>query len=370
MNKNKKTNWPFLLVLALLVLPNIAAADTVLRTGEFVTIGTDQVVENDLYAAAGSVTMSGLVREDMYVIGGSITQNGAVEADLGVLGGTVQVHAPVGDDVRVVAGEVVIADRVEGDLFVIGGLLQVLSSAEIVGDVFFYGGEATISGPVNGSVMGATEKLRVDASIGGNVDVMSAMLTLSDRANVSGDVKYTSQNELNRSQNAVIVGEVVRNEHQTASRSNVADWFTPMLIWLFAALTLYLFFRREIEKLVHLIKSETFKAGLVGVGGLILLPVTAFLLMITVLGSLIGIITLLAFVSTVLVASVLVVALAGSYLNQLFKRPDQINLLTILIGQVAVMVLLLVPVLGPFVLFALFILTLGGIFCGFYRWLY
>ena len=202
-------------------IPLITLAETVVRTGESVAIGNDQVVENDFYAAGQSIVHSGEVKGDMYAAGASVTVNGPIGADLTILGGTAQVHSEIKDDVRIIAGDTVIGGKVVGDVFVIGGVLKVLSSASIDGDVFFYGGEAEISGPVKGSVMGTAEAFRIDAQIDGNVDVIaSRALVLGDRASVSGNVSYQSVGEINRAQQAVVVGEVVRNSTTSATTSH------------------------------------------------------------------------------------------------------------------------------------------------------
>ena len=352
---------------ALLLMPTLVLADTVLRTGEFVTVSDDQVVENDFYAAGGSITMSGLVREDMYAIGGSVTQNGAVDADLGVIGGSIQIHAPVGDDLRAVGGEIVIADDVKGDVFVIGGVLQILSSAEVSGDVFFYGGEATIAGPVGGSIMGTSEKLRIDSSVEGTVDVMTGNLTLGDRASVGGDVSYESPREVTRSQSSVVEGEVVRNDSQGKQVGGSSSWLTPLLIWTFATLALYLFFRREIAKLITLVKGETTKVGVIGLIGILVIPVLCLILIVTVLGALIGLIGLFSLLALYLVAATLTSIVIGSYVEKWIRRREELSLFTVLIGQLSLLVLWLIPVIGQFVVFVAFVITFGSLLFAAYR---
>src|SRR5690606_8417442 len=193
----------------LLIFPLLASAETVVRAGHSVSIGASQIVETDFYAAGTSVTHSGQVREDLYAAAGSVTVNGPVGKDLTVIGGTVQVHAPVGDDVRIVGGDVVIAGTVGGDVFVIGGMLRVLSSATVAGNVYFYGGEAEIDGPVAGSVMGRAESFTINSAIGG-MDVYAVGVELADRASVRGDINYSAVSEITRAPGATVEGQVIR----------------------------------------------------------------------------------------------------------------------------------------------------------------
>ena len=367
MMKNLRIKTTSSLLAILFLLPLVATADTVLRTGDFVTVGNDQVVEVDFYGAGGSITQSGEIRGDMYTVGGSITQNGLVGADFGALAGTVQIHGPVSDDVRVVGGEVVVGEYVGGDVFVIGGVLKVLSSASIEGDVFFYGGEGQLEGRVGGSVMGASENLRVDGPVAGNVDVVVQSLTLGDRAEVKGDIRYQSQNELVRSQNATVAGEVVRNQTQASNRPVNTESLTILLAWLFATLCLFLFFRQEIQTMVDKIKAEPAKIGLFGLAALFLAPVIFFLLMITVLGALVGVMSLFVWILLLLGAATLASVVLGSYLLTLMKQPGGISLMTVFVGGASILLLLAIPVIGPFVVFVVFVMTLGGLVYSLYQ---
>lgn len=347
----------------LATFPFVSNAETVLRTGNSVSIETDQVVENDFYAAGSGVTMSGEVKGDMYVTGGTVTVNGPVETDLSILSGTVQIHGDIGDDVRVVAGEVVIADHVGGDVFVIAGSLKILSSATIDGDVFFYGTEAEISGPVAGSVMGTSNTMRIDGAVGKNIDVIvSRTFTLGDRAQIGGDVRYESASDVTRAQNAVIEGELVRNSHQVIADTLNLRWtLVTFLVLLFTSLCLYLFFKKGLTTLVSTISLEPARAGLIGLGVLIVAPVISFLLMVTVLGSMVGASLLLLVLLMYLVSLPLLSVLTGSLISRVFLKSSQINLLTILMGAASVQLIALIPILGSFVLFVLFVLILGGL---------
>lgn len=315
-------NITFAIILLTTALPTASSAETVLRTGNSVSVETDQVVENDFYAAGSGVSMSGEVKGDMYATGGSVTTNGSIEADLSVLSGTVQVHGDVGDDVRIVAGEVVIADHVGGDVFVIASTLKILSSATIDGDVFFYGNDAEISGPVAGSVMGTSNSLRIDSTVGKNVDVVVAQsFTLGDRASVSGNVSYESISDVTRAQNAVVQGEVVKNSHQVVTNPVNFRWtLVPFLVILFTTLCLYLFFRKPLVTLMATINAEPARAGLIGLGMLLVAPVVSLLLTVTVLGSIVGVVGFLTLAIMYLVSLSLLAVLTGSLVSRVFDR--------------------------------------------------
>lgn len=361
--------FSFVLLTMVFFPPFVASAETVLRTGESVSVEDNQVVENDFYAAASTITMSGEVLGDMYAVGGSVTANGSVGADMTLVAGAAQVHASTTDDLRVVAGETVVAEYVGGDLFVIGGLLKVLSSATIEGDVFFYGGEAEINGQVKGSVIGAAEKMRIDTAVGKDVDVtLTDTLTLGDRASIGGDVRYFSPNEITRAQNAVIEGEVVKNTQElTRGNKKAEDVLIPIFVSLFAVLSIYLVFRNELQRLISSIMDSAVKSGLVGLGVLVVGPLVSILLIATVLGMLVGFVGIFLLLSMYVLSMILTGALLGGILSKYITKKEEVGLLWILAGSLGVHLLLSIPVIGPFVVFVLFLLTLGGLSVVIYR---
>ena len=349
----------FVTLLTLMLVPNLVSAETVVRTGNSVSIGVSQVVENDFYASAGSVTHSGEVREDMYVVAGSVTINGPIGADLTALGGTVQVNAPVGDDVRVMGGEVVISGEVKGDVFVIGGLLKVLSSASIDGGIYFYGGEAEIEGVVKGSVMGRAESITISSEVGA-VDVSAVNVTLSDRANVRGDLSYASVRELERAAGAVVEGDIMRGTvAEEDNRGNASLIF--VLSWIFTTLCIFLIFRTRFAELLSEIKRDTARVGLVGLATFFIAPLLSFILLATVLGAWLGIVTLLSTLLLFLISWIILPVLLGGYIMSHLSKGRRIDLWSVLVGLFTVIFLSYIPVVGGLLIFISFLLTIGSI---------
>lgn len=354
------------------LFPVLAQAETVLRIGEDISVSDTQVVDGDYYVAVGPLgdtTMSGSVAQDMYAFGGVVNVNGSVGGDLTIVGGTSQLHATVTDDVRIISGDVTLGDYVGGDLFVMGGLLTVLSSATIDGDVFFFGGEADISGTIKGSVMGTSEKIRIDATVGKNVDVKTAStLTLGDRAVVAGNVTYESPEMLVRAANASVEGDVTHTPYKEKPvQKDVEDFALPFFMSLFAALTLFLLFRKQLGVLVQNVYVRPLQSSLFGLGFVILGPIAALLLMATMLGFYVG----LALLGLALLIMTLGYALCGvvlgAWLSKLLTKKLQVSLVWIIIGTAIIHAALLIPIVGGVVVLATCVLTIGGIAYGAYK---
>ncbi len=361
----------FLLFLAV-ILPVSAQAETVLRIGENISVQADQVVDGDYYVSVGplgNTTMSGSVSEDMYAFGGSITVNGPIGKDLTVIGGTTQVHATVTDDVRIVAGEVTVAEHIQGDLFVLAGMLTVLSSATVDGDIIFFGGEADINGKVGGSVLGTSERLRVNAEVGGDIDVKTVTpLSLGDQAVVAGSVKYTSHELLLRAQNAVVEGEIIKSQIKPEPKEvSYRDALIPVFISLFAALCAYLLFRKELQELAAFVYNRPLKSGLFGLATIILGPVLSLILIATILGMFVGVALLALVILGYILGFALSGVVLGAILSKLLTKKLQVSLVWILVGTFALHACLYIPVVGALFVVFMFALTVGGLTLSLYK---
>jgi cytoskeletal protein CcmA (bactofilin family) len=347
------------LVAFTLLLPGLTEAATVVRTGDSIAIAADQVVEGDFYGVGGTVAISGQVAEDMHLIGGTVTMNGEGLADLAIVAGSADVHGSIADDVRIVGGTVVVAGSVKGNLVVVANELSVLSTATIGGDVLFFGGMADVGGSVGGSVLGTSNSLRIDSSVGGAINVTTGLLTLGERTEVAGIVSYSSLQELSRSQNAVVRGQITRTEPVITPDTSMRTAVIGFLILLFASLVVHLLLKRFAVKVVAGTKTDQLRAFLVGFFTLFLLPIAALILLASSLGSIIGLLLFTSYFALILLAIALLGAVTGSHLMKFFRVESEVSVLTVVIGVAVLYASVYVPVIGPVVFLFCLIITLG-----------
>jgi len=357
------------LLIGLFVLPGAVAAETVVRTGETVSINSEQTIEDDFYTAGALVLVSGLVMGDMYSVGGSVTINGPIGADLTVVGGTTQVHSSVTDDVRVVGGEVTLADDVGGDVFVIGGVLNILDSANVAGDVFFFGGEALLEGSIAGSVHGAADSFRINGNVGGDVSVSAVnAVALGDRASIGGSIMYRAPAAIERSPQAVVVGEIIHNTDIEIGRTALLRLgLIALIIWLFAGLTLYLIFREPLEHLTARALTRPALTVGVGLGGIVLVPVVIQLLFAFVLSMLLGILGALFYLLLLVGSLVLVGVMTGALLARYLGRKASLSAWWVLGGSSMIILVSIIPIVGQISLLAVWCFTMGALVKELYR---
>lgn len=344
-------------------VPSAVFAGPIVRTGETISIDAEQSLKGDFYGLGSDISISGVADNDAYLFGGNITVNAPITEDVTAVGGVVQIHGEVGDDVRVFGGEVTIAEPVGGDLVVVGGTLTILSTAKVAGDVLFYGEKLVVEGEVMGSVFGTADTIRIDDIVHGDVSAnVGSLIAIGDSAQVSGDISYTSPQEIGRAPNARIDGEVHRMSEVGSEQSGALELLIlTFFVLLFVSLTLYVLAQKRIES-VLLNEAHTFGMyGLIGLTFFILAPVAALVLMASIIGTLLGILLFILYFAGLIISGILSGMLLGYTVLRVFKKQTQMNVVTVSLGILLVLALTYIPYVGGLIFFAFLMVSLGKV---------
>lgn len=354
---------------AIIGIPASVFAGPIIRSGEKISIDSTQTLKGDFYGLAPSVTLSGKAENDAYIGGGNVIINAPITGDLTILGGVVQVHGEIGDDLRIVGGDVTLGKTVKGDVAVVGGSLTILSTATVEGDVLFMGGDLVIEGDVTGTVHGKSTNARMNAKIGGDISYISTnALTLGDKADVQGSIVYESARDIVRAQDAHVSGEIHKTEVVPVdSRGKIKAYILQACIVLFAALTLLLVFRRKIQSIALDATSQFPLRGLIGLAVFLVLPFVSVLLLVSVLGSFIGIVLFLTYILLLVLALVMGSIILGYYVQSTLMHQSTVTIGTVVFGVLLMSLLALIPYVGGLILFAVLVATLGSICTALYR---
>ncbi len=339
----------------------VYGASSIIRSGDTVTVESSQVLEGDFYGIGDRVTISGEGKHDVFVVGGSVVINAPVHEDFTGVGMSVQTHGSVGDDVRILGGEVIVAEHVSGDVVILAGKASILSTATIDGDVIFLGSSLTIDGNVKGSVYGTGEFIRIDAPILGTVDVRAqSTLTLGDRADIAGNIVYTSRNEVVRSQNASVTGTITRNEMTIQEEvPPLATIVFNILIFTFSGFVMFFLFRRRLDQFLSDIFPYYGKHALLGLGVLFITPLVALMLLVSGIGSIVGLVILLAYGVLVCMSVMSLPILAGVLTQRLIGLGTSLTAFTVILGACVLCVLFFIPFLGILLTIVGFLIVLG-----------
>src|SRR5512145_1183803 len=81
------------------------------RTGDTITIAADEILEDDLYAAAQTIIVDGVIKGDLIAGAQTIIINGTVEGDLLVGARDVIINGTIQDDARIFGAAFLIGEN-------------------------------------------------------------------------------------------------------------------------------------------------------------------------------------------------------------------------------------------------------------------
>jgi cytoskeletal protein CcmA (bactofilin family) len=385
------------------------------RGGEQIVIGANEIIDDDLYVAANTLTVDGTIKGDLVAAAQQITINGRVEGDVLVGAQTVVVSGQIGDDLRV-AGEAVMltpSARIGGDLAAGAASIEQQVGSVIGGDVLAGAYQALLAGTIERDVRAGFNRAELRGTIGGDaaltidgspagsgaltyrpsgqlrVPDVHAGLTMADTAHVSGKLTYSTYTDATISPAARVEGGI--NASRLPPAATTAPTSVPGLPYLqrFAALLLVGLlllwlapgWLRHLGETLSLRPLPSFGWG--AVAAITLIATALGVLVTTVLLALLfgfltlgGIAALIVSVGVLLElllsvgfitfaaygAAVIVSLVVGRWLVAL-ARPAWVEqpIVPLLVGLVAYSALRAIPVLGPIIALVVVLLALGAL---------
>ena len=407
-----------MLFAVLLVVPPVWAVES--RSGDRVILGSDEVIDDDLYVTANQVVVEGTIRGDLVSFGQSVTVDGTVEGDLIAAGQSVEIGGVVDDDARIAGQALLLSEgaSVGDDLIAAAYSLQNEPESNVGGTLWYAGYQALLAGTVGEDLAGAVNALTLGGEIGGDADVdvdgeeggaappafvpvpqvpiptVESGLTLTHSALIGGNLAYQSSTEAQIDPQARIEGDVVREERsveeeeEEATRSPVAetvlDTLRSLVALVLVGLTLVWLAPGWIRRRAYTVLDRPLAClgwGLLGlvavlILGMAILLVTFLLAMVSgllTLGGLVALIIVLGllaeaalvfafWVSTNYLAQIVVSFLTGVLLVEAVGPGwGRGRVLPLVVGVILYVLLRAIPVLGPLVGLAVVLLGLGAL---------
>ena len=190
------------------------------------------------------------------------------------------------DDRVIFGGNFTLEDgeTIDGDLVVFGGNAVVEEGATVTGDIVIFGGAIDIGGQVNGSIVifGGSGSLEDTAEIDGDLVSIGGGISKATGAIVHGGESYGYPTAPD--------SDFVRDPARALTRSRVSGMFGDVfdaLVWSVGlglmALLAFLFIPEQLNRVAHATTVRPLAAGGLGIVTIILAPLVAFVLTITVI---------------------------------------------------------------------------------------
>ena len=354
-----------LAVVALVVLVGVALAQSndKLRSGQTVTIPAGETVTSDLYVFAGTVRVEGTIDGDLVAMGGTIEIPGTVTGDVLSAGGNVSITGTVGGDARLAAGTVSVSGTVKEDLATASGQATIDQSGTVGEDMLASVGRLSVNGTVTGDLTASAATYDKTGSVGGTEDVVinagrfpwgtpaAAPAPTPDQTAV---VTNTALDGIQHFLIVLLVGGLLlwlAPGTYAATKEAIQRRPLPAAGWGILGLLGYL-----VALLVILLGMIVLAVvfGIVGFDDLVGLDVlTGF---VAILGTTLGFVVICAYLADAIVGA----AVAGVVMrDRSATRSREFGLMAV--GAAVVVLLSLIPVIGPWVKLVVIVLGLGAV---------
>ena len=354
-------------IVALIGAPAAFAAD--FRTDTSISIGDDEVINDDLYLFGTTITVNGIVNGDLFAAGNLLTVNGVVNGNVFLLGQEVIVNGTVSRGARITANSVTLSGSIGEDLLLLGNSTGIHGGATIGRDLIATVSSLTLDGTVQRRFAGNAQTVTLNGSVGSNVDVGVDDLTITEDASIGGDLTYRSDKMAEIAGGADIGGDV---NHEMAAEAEIETGFSigsfvPSIIGLimtavYGTALLLIFPRLTVTASNQLLEKPLMSIGM-GIVFLIVVPIVSVLVMITVIGIPLGLIALLLYGIALFSAQVFVGMTLGRLILSFFSDGNRrmIQFLGLLLGLLILFGISFIPYFGPWAPLVVIVLGLGGL---------
>ena len=354
-------------IVALIGAPAAFAAD--FRTDTSISIGDDEVINDDLYLFGTTITVNGIVNGDLFATGNSLTVNGVVNGNVFLVGQEVTVNGTVSQGARITANNTTIAGSIGEDLLLLGNSASIHGGASIGRDLIATVSSLTLDGMVQRRFAGNAQTVTLNGSVGSNIDIGVGDLTITEDASIGGDLTYRSNEMAEIAGGADIGGDV---NHEMAAEADIETGFSigpfvPSIIGLimtavYGTALLLVFPRLTVAASNQLLENTIMSIGM-GIVFLIVVPIVSVLVMITVIGIPLGLIALLLYGIALFSAQVFVGMTLGRLILSFVADGKRrlIQFLGLLLGLLILFGVSFIPYVGPWAPLVVVILGLGGL---------
>lgn len=341
------------------------------------------------FSAARSLLLASSSPGNAYVAGASVVVTAPVVGDLSAVGGSIIAVAPIGGDELLLAGSVSSRARVGGDLRVIGWKTDIEES--VAGDLVAFGYSVYDVGRAGGSVFIIAANTTLANGAAGPVTIYGNNISLA--GNFSNDVTIVASGRITLAASTTILGKLSYSAPDTAvippsvaisggveytNASYLPDVGTSRVLALIS-IGLFLFarifgtlilaglltglFPKFAEAITE--RAYTKRTGgilltaLLGFAILVATPVLLILLSLTFVGLGIALLLLILYALLAFLAVMYAGILLGGISARRFTRRDTILWRDGVLGMLALSLIMLVPIAGPFAALLLTVFSAG-----------
>lgn len=356
MSKKTKKLLLFLGLALLLALP-FAGQAAINKASENVYLPSGEVHQGNYYAGGNAVEIAGTVNGDVFVVGNSITISGTVNGDVFAAASNIRVSGDVDGSVRVAASNVSFDGKVSRNIMGAGSNLVISETAEVGKHVTLAGAVVDVRGKVGGNLEIAGNTATIANEVGGDTYIkIDGKLTLLPQASLKGNLDYHAMKKISLEERELVQGETVYHPFVKKPKRGAilgfiaVGYFFGKLVQLFgmfivALVIIYLGRKKVLEIANLMIKRPGAQIGR-GVVWFFLTPLVCILLLVTLIGIPLALITAVLYVVMLYLSKVFASIALGVLLAKGFGWEKASLVMKMIIGVIAFVILKSLPIIG------------------------
>jgi len=333
MSNKMLKRWGIILALAVSIvfLPTVVPSGVSVVSGATVNQNMQKLDAGDTIDGVGffsgnSIQIDGTVEGTAFAFGQVVRINGTINGDLITCAQTIYINGTVKGNIFAAGQDLTLGTQTMGDVFLAGQGIVIAKEAVVGRDLFVGGSTVLMDGVVQRECYANGSDVSINGVVGRNLNMEGTYLNLLDGANIKGDLSYRTHDKAKISSGAVVQGKTnwlyVEPAETQEKKTFVSD--LPGMMWGIAGALLIWFlvriWRPEFwTKNARTIYEKPLKTIGIGILALIVTPILAILLMITVIGIPLGIILGLAYGVAIYLSKIVVAAFIGYWLSKRFK---------------------------------------------------
>lgn len=312
------------------------------------------------YFLAEEIVSTGTFSNDFMAAGSTLSLDaGLIGEDANLLGQEVTIKNVIGGDLRVIASDLLIEADIFGDLVFVANTATIKSSSSVGGNTYLAVNTMDFSGTYEKDVQIVSSWTFFNATVKGNLNLSSDFVEFREGTLILGDVTLTDNLEIDESLVKGKITYVPKEDLTFLSFFSFGDIVLSAIALIVLGIVSLLIAKKYIRGTLVSAVHRPFISVIFGILGLILIPLIAGLLAITLVGFPLFILLLLAYFGLLIVCFAATAIYFGNIISRLLSV-EMHKFAELVVGAVVMILLPFVPFIGGLLVFIAFLITFGA----------
>ncbi|MFA6073002.1 MAG: hypothetical protein WC758_02740 [Candidatus Woesearchaeota archaeon] len=314
----------------------------------------------NLYLTNNKIVTEANLRGDLYAISNEIKIKSLVNEDIDAITNSFNLQGTIGGDLRLIASETLIDGTVFGEVMILGSQVILTNNSVIGGPVHLKANTVIIDGTLKDDLFIDANKVIINGVIEGNVIIKSSIVQLGPDAKILGDFSSTrSVDEVSSKVGGIVTKIEGKDDPSNFTSISLSKLALFAMIFLIGA-ALILFAKKRTERITKIMYSKFLLSMLIGFAFLIVAPIVAILLLITVIGAPISVLIVAIYIMLLILGLGYIAFFLGR-LNGKMAKSKLNPWLEVLIGALALALISIIPIIFLLVVAFIGFVSIGSI---------